>query len=434
MELPAAFLVAFAYTTAIVYYVDSGHLNPLQLVALGTVLEVSYFVAQLPTGVVADLVSRRACVVVGWILEGIGFAEQGFSAGFGNLVAAQAVFGIGAALQAGAQDAWIADELDEEAMTPVYVRATQLGLVGTVGGAALSGIVASQRLYLPMLLGGIGICLVGVVLAFVLPQNTFRRATQGAEEPERRRGIVGRSWEMFAGQIRESRVAVLAVPGFALLLGATFFAGMWSESFDRLWGDFLIRDIRFPVVFGLSPTAWFSVVAVVVAVLGLGSTEIANRRIDRLGHAAVAGTLLVVTVLIGVGVLVMTSAHGFAPAIAAYLVVQVLRPVAYPLVTGWIVSRVDARVRATALSARDMFDSGGQIIGGPVVGWIGVVGTVRAALYAGAVALAPAIALLVAATRRVPALPPEDAGSLGEVGGPGESGAAAGQARNRSGG
>jgi hypothetical protein len=107
------------------------------------------------------------------------------------------------------------------------------------------------------------------------------------------------------------------------------------------------------------------------------------------------------TSLICVGVMVMAAAGSFALAITAYLFVQALRPVSYPLVTGWIVARVDPDVRATVLSARDMFDSAGQIVGGPFVGWIGVIGTIRTALYAGALALLPAIGLLGAATARM---------------------------------
>ncbi len=398
-----SFLGSSAGTTSIVYYINSGHLNPLQLVTLGTAVELAYFVAQLPTGVLADLVSRRLCVVLGWILLGIGFAEQGVSPAFANLIVAQMVIGVGAALQSGAQDAWIADELNEAAMTPVYVRAAQLGLVGTIGGAVVSALLAEQRLYLPLLLGGIGISLVGVLLGLLMPQSGFRGPTSPDAEPIGT--IVSRSWQLFTGQLTASRTAILAVPGFVLLLGMTFFTGMWGESFDRLWGAFLIQDIHFPALLGLRPATWISATAVVVALLGLGSTEIAKRRIDRLGHTAVAGTLLAVTALIGVGVLAMASAHGFALAIGSYLLVQLLRPVAYPLVSGWIVTRVDSRVRATALSARDMFDSGGQSLGGPVVGWIGLVATIRTALYAGAIALVPAIALLLAATRRIPAAP-----------------------------
>jgi hypothetical protein len=43
-------------------------------------------------------------------------------------------------------------------------------------------------------------------------------------------------------------------------------------------------------------------------------------------------------------------------------------------------------VRATALSAKDLFDSAGQIAGGPVVGVIGTLISIRAALLAGAAA------------------------------------------------
>jgi len=59
------------------------------------------------------------------------------------------------------------------------------------------------------------------------------------------------------------------------------------------------------------------------------------------------------------------------------LLVSVSRPLYEPLVNGWLVVRVEPKVRATALSARDMFDSGGQIVGGPVIGAIGTAFTLR---------------------------------------------------------
>ena len=404
MQVPGAFLVAFAYTTSIVYYVQAGHLNPLQLVLLGTTVEVTYFITQLPTGILADTIGRRPCVVAGWLLIGMGFVLQGLSPTFAAFVVSEVLIGLGAAFQDGAQEAWIADELDDDAMGPVYLRATQLGTVGSMVGAVLSGVAADELLQLPLLLSGLIICAVGVVLAFLMPE---RRVEERGEKPARVMEIDAASpglWPQFTAQFRDARTAVLAVPGLALLLGAALFVGLWSESFDRLWGDFLLKEIGLPHVLGLRPAAWFSAIAVAVALLSLGSTEIAKRRIDRLGHPAAAGMLLGTTVLIGLGVLAMASSHGFALAVGAYLFVQVLRPVYTPLIAGWIAGRVEPRLRATALSAPGLFDSGGQIIGGPAVGWIGVLGTVRTALFAGAVALAPAIALLVAASRRVRAL------------------------------
>jgi hypothetical protein len=87
--------------------------------------------------------------------------------------------------------------------------------------------------------------------------------------------------------------------------------------------------------------------------------------------------------------------------------------VLYPLVSGWMVGRIDPSVRATALSARDMFDSGGQVIGGPVVGVIGTFASIRIALLVGAAALAPAAACVAAASQRIA---PRTAETVGEAG------------------
>jgi DHA3 family tetracycline resistance protein-like MFS transporter len=206
---------------------------------------------------------------------------------------------------------------------------------------------------------------------------------------------------LLAEQTRATRRAVMAVPGLVLLFGMTLFAGMWSESFDRLWGAFLLRDIRFPQLSGLHPAMWFSLFACAAALLSLGATELAKRRTERLGPDSVAGGLLTLTLAIGAAVVVMAIAHAFAVVVAAYIAVSVLRPVLDPLLSGWIVTRIEPSVRATALSAKEMFDSAGQIAGGPVIGAIGTLTSIRIALLAGAAALAPAAACVAAASRRI---------------------------------
>jgi DHA3 family tetracycline resistance protein-like MFS transporter len=404
IDVPLAVFVTLAQTTAVVYYVTSGRLNPLELVTLGTSVELSYFFMQLPTGVLADLVSRRLCVVAGIVLVGAGLAEQGLTPSFGNLLAGQFVIGLGAALQEGALDAWIADELDEERMTPIYLRATQLGLAGGIIGAVLSALLASMRLYLPLLVGGAAVVAIGLVLAFVMPERRSRVPVRerGAREAEAEAALLLRTmWTGFTRQLKDAKTAVVVVPGFVLLLGMVFFVGLWSESFDRLWGDFLLKDIRLPNLFGLHPAGLFSAISILVSLLGLVAMQLAKRWTEQPDGRSTGRALLLLTSLICVGVMVMAAAGSFALAITAYLFVQALRPVSYPLVTGWIVARVDPGVRATVLSARDMFDSAGQIVGGPFVGWIGVIGTIRTALYAGAVALLPAVGLLGAATARM---------------------------------
>jgi MFS family permease len=392
-----SFLGATGSTTVIVYRVRSGHLNALELILLGTVLELAYFMVQLPTGVLADAVSRRLCVITGVFLTAIGFLMQGLSAGFAVQVIAMIPFGVGVALEVGAQEAWLADETGNAELTSVFLRATQLGLLGGIVGSVLSGVLPMGRLDVAYLVAGGLTGLLGVVLVGTMPETGFR-----PERAPRVAGAVRKGWAEFAGQVGKTRRAMVAVPALVLLLGMVFFVGMWSEGFDRLWGAYLLRDIRFPHT-GLSTTLWFSVFAVVSALLSLGSTHWANRRTKRLGPASVVTTLVALTVAIGLAVTVMATSTVFAVAVIAYLVVATMRPVSSPLITGWVVARVDSSIRATALSATDMFDSGGQIAGGPLIGAIGVLATIRAALLASAVALGPAVAFLVAATRKLKA-------------------------------
>jgi DHA3 family tetracycline resistance protein-like MFS transporter len=401
LECGMSFLLGISYATITVYWVTSGRLNPLQLLLLGTVLELSYFLLQLPTGVLADLVSRRLCILAGLFIVGLALLIEGRSPAFGNLLGAQVVLGLGAALNNGAQEAWIADELaattGDKQMTGTYLRATQLGLLATIAGSLLSGVIALAGLNKPLLVGGALICLLAAAVAVVMPENNFRRPDAEAGVGK----VVRQAGAMLSDQVRSTRHAIVAVPGLVLLFGMTFFAGMWSESFDRLWGAFLLRDISFPRIAGLHPAMWFSLFACAAAVLGLGATELAKRRTERLGPDSVVGALLVLTVAIGAAVVGMATAHAFAVVVAAYLVVSVLRPVLDPLLSGWMVGRIQPSVRATALSAKDMFDSGGQILGSPVVGAIGTLASLRIALLAGAAALGPAAACIAAASRRI---------------------------------
>jgi MFS transporter, DHA3 family, tetracycline resistance protein len=411
LECGTSFLLGISYATITVYWVISGRLNPLELLLLGTALELSYFLLQLPTGVLADLVSRRLCTLAGLFIVGLALIMESLSPAFANLIAAQVVLGFGAAMNNGAQEAWVAGELagelGDDRMTSVYLRATQYGLIATVAGSLLSGVIALAGLNMPLLTGGSLTCILAVGTAVVMPEQNFQPALPrppGARQPgfPRRLALVASSARtLLAEQTRATHRAVTAVPGLVLLFGMTLFAGMWSESFDRLWGAFLLRDIRFPQLSGLHPAMWFSLFACAAALIGVGATELAKRRTERLGPDSVAGGLLALTVAIGGAVVVMATAHAFVVVVAAYVAVSVLRPVLDPLLSGWMITRIEPSVRATALSAKDMFDSAGQIAGGPVIGAIGTLTSIRIALLAGAAALAPAAACVAAASRRI---------------------------------
>lgn len=65
------------FTVNMVYQVEVARLNPLQLVLVGTALESVAFVCQIPTGVLADIYSRRLAVILGICLFGLAFILEG---------------------------------------------------------------------------------------------------------------------------------------------------------------------------------------------------------------------------------------------------------------------------------------------------------------------------------------------------------------------
>src|SRR5947209_450766 len=157
-----------------VYQVEVAKLNPLQLVLVGTVLEGTVFLCQIPTGVVADVFSRRLSVIIGMFLIGAGFVLEGSIPRFETILAAQVLWGLGYTFVSGAEEAWIADEVGEENVGQVYLRGSQLGQVGALLGAIVSVSLASIQINLPIVLGGVFFIVFGVFLAFAMPEHNFR--------------------------------------------------------------------------------------------------------------------------------------------------------------------------------------------------------------------------------------------------------------------
>ena len=66
----SAVLFLLTFTIYSVFAITRLGLDPLQLVLLGSVIELTYLLAEVPTGVVADLVSRRLSVIIGLVGRG----------------------------------------------------------------------------------------------------------------------------------------------------------------------------------------------------------------------------------------------------------------------------------------------------------------------------------------------------------------------------
>jgi DHA3 family tetracycline resistance protein-like MFS transporter len=371
-----------------VYQVTMAQLNPLQLVLVGTVLEFTCFLFEVPTGIVADVYSRKLSVVIGMALIGSGFMLEGLFPHFELILLAQVVWGVGATFTSGATEAWITDEIGEANAGRAFLRGSQVGQVCTLVGIVAGMMLANIRLNLPIVLGGGLFGALGLVLWLIMPENGF------TPTPTQDRN----SWQRMAHTFRGGMAMMRVRPALITILVIGSIYGAFSEGLDRLWTPHLLA-FNLPALDGFQPVVWFGVVRIAGMLLALGATEVARRRVDTHNHAMVARVLSINNALLIACVVVFGLAGHWGVAFAAFMATMPLRWVRNPLYTAWVNQRLDPQVRATVISMSSQADALGQMVGGPILGAIAMGASLRAALVVAGLALLPSL-LLYARTIR----------------------------------
>src|ERR671924_1227834 len=129
--------------TAPIYRIEQAGFGPLELVLAGTVLEVAYFVSEVPTGVVGDVYTRRlSCIIAGFVM-GAGWLLEGSIAALWPIMLAQALLGVGWTFFSGASEAWIAGEIGEDRAGNAIVRGQQANLFAVIVGGFLGAGLAT---------------------------------------------------------------------------------------------------------------------------------------------------------------------------------------------------------------------------------------------------------------------------------------------------
>ncbi len=376
------------FTVNMIYQVTVVGLNPLQLVLVGTTLEATAFLFEIPTGVVADVYSRRLSVIIGYVLIGIGFLVEGFFPFFGTVLLAQVIWGIGYTFTSGATEAWLSDEIGEADAGRAFLRAAQVVQFTTLAGIVASVAHGSERVNLQIVIGGAAYVAVGIFLALFMTEHGF------VPRPKEERNSFGTMWQTFRGGLE----MVQRRPMLSTILGIGLFYGIYSEGFDRLWTPFML-SFTFPVIDGLTVVAWFGILRAGAILLGIAATEFVRRRVDTSSEPSVRRAMFAISALMVAMLVAFAASLNVAMAIAAYCIFSMLRQTTSPLYTAWVNQRLDPKVRATVISMSSQVDALGQITGGPVLGLIGTVVSLRAALAASAALLSPVLLLFTRAAR-----------------------------------
>ncbi|RZT27274.1 DHA3 family tetracycline resistance protein-like MFS transporter [Kribbella sp. VKM Ac-2569] len=378
-----SFLAALSFTLNLVYYVRDAGLDPLQMVLVGTTLELTCFLFEIPTGIVADLYSRRLSIVIGFVLIGAGLLLQGLVPAFLAILAAQVLWGVGYTFTSGADQAWITDEIGTERVGRVFVRTQQLELAAKIAGTVTAGGLGLISLPLPMVISGAGTMLLGLLLAVFMREQNFHRTPR--EERE--------TFRQMAETFKHGLAVARRRPVVRTLVVISLIAGLSSEAFDRLWSVRLLT-FSFPTVFGTSdPALWFTLLALAGTALSLGASLLLNRfSAERLQASHPTGILATLAALDVLGMFLFAFAGNLWLALAALWLRQIADTVATPIHSGWLNRHVDSRSRATVLSMVSQANAIGQVVGGPPLGALGRT-SLRGALLGSALIWLPIPAL-----------------------------------------
>jgi DHA3 family tetracycline resistance protein-like MFS transporter len=352
---------------------------------MGTAMEAAVFVFEIPTGVVADMYSRKLSLIIGFIGMGLAWMAVGLVSAPWLIIALWAFWGLSYTFTSGAYEAWITDEVGSENIGGLFLRGQRISYAGAIAGLVLQVALGTWSLKAGVIVGGAITVVAGLLCILLMPETGFRR---------RRR-------EERASAVREFRTTASGGARFAwtqrvvlLLIAVQLFMGMSSEAFDRLKEAHFLRDVGLPAVGALDPVIWFGTFWLAGLVLGFVAIGRMIKRVERGGRETVTRFLFAFTAMELVTMLVFALTGSTWVAIGALLGVFFARDLAGPLYTTWLNEQItDSSVRATVLSISGQANAIGQAGGGPALGAIGNVWGLRAALSAGALLIAPALGL-----------------------------------------
>jgi MFS family permease len=372
----------------------------LSLAEIGLLFTVHGLVVlalELPTGGLADVLGRRAVVVVGAVLHLASCLVVATATSFPGFLVGVLLLGVGRALDSGPVEAWYVDAVHR--IDPAADVAPGLSWHGAADGGSLAvGAVVGG--FLPALLGGVGGTalalpyLAAAALDVVFVVAVLRLLT---EDRPPREGSLAASLAAGARAVPATvagavRLSVGDGP-MRLVLLLTALGGL------GLVGCELLGPVRFAELAGGADdgaAVYGVVLAISFAAAAVGS--VAAPAMRRLLGGSTRTTVAALTVLGAGSMALFAGPDALVAAAVGFALYYVAHGAGWPLLSAVLHTRVPAEVRATAVSAMSLAMALGGIVGNVAIAGLVEVTSVGTALYT----LAGILALGTLAAVRLP--------------------------------
>ena len=348
---------SFIWGINTIFLLDAGLTN-LEAFAANAFFTAGMVLFEVPTGVVADTVGRRASYLLGTVtliattLLYVLLWE--ITAPFWAWAVVSMGLGLGFTFFSGAVEAWLVDALDATGfdgdLESVLGRGQVVSGAAMLAGSAAGGFVAQlTSLGVPFVLRAV-VLVIMFVLAFVYMRDVGFTPRRGQRVTREMRRIAGESIE-FGWR----RPAVKW-----LMLAAPFEAGVGIYAFYALQ-PYLLELAGDPEAYGIAGLA-AAIVAGAQIAGGLAAPRI-RRLFGRRTSALLAAGAVSSLTLVLIGLI-----QGFWPVLGLTVVWALLFAATMPIRQAYLNAMIPSEQRATIISFSSMLGSGGGVVTQPALG------------------------------------------------------------------
>ena len=362
------------------YLVSVADLSAFQLVFLGTAQNLTALVFEVPTGVLADTISRKWSVVFAHLLMGAGMVATGLVTSFPALVATQMLWGLSWTFSSGADVAWLSDELDApERVAGVLTASARWEQVGAAAGLIGFGAVAwATDLSTSIVVSGTAMIALGLFVAIGFSERHFVPTREDR-------------WRVSISIVRRGMELSRRDPEIMLVFVATLLVNGAAEAFDRLFPKRLLE-------LGFSsppdPIVWLTALGLVSLVVGALALRIVESRIDGVG---VERRIYALACFVGAfGLILLSFAPNEATGMAGVILVGgIAWTVTRCVSVIWINRRATSDIRATLQSFLAQVEYCGEILLGITLALVAQATSIAVAMFGGAALVSSAGVLVL---------------------------------------
>ncbi len=348
------------FTVSVLYRIDIAQLEAYQLILLGTALEIAVLLFEVPTGIIADLKSRRLSVIIGLFIIGLGFMLEAVTTLFIVIFFAQIVWGFGYTFISGALDSWVSDETLNDRVHHTLITGQQMNKLFSFLGIGLAAIIGTHSIMLGMYIAGGIFVILGLFSLCVMREHHFHKTKHK-----------GPLYKEYFNQLVHGFKHVKKSNILRLMFIVMLFFGLFSEGIDRTYELFILDHIGFRGFNDWKPIWIISLVNGVIALTGFLFLQVIKRFVKKENHLAIWAANF--TFVMIVGLLIFTFVPNMYIALFGFIFFTVFREGAEPLLNAVIITNTPSRIKATVLSGFGQLDAIGQLISGALMVTLSVV-------------------------------------------------------------